>query len=63
MSFNPDTTRAMAHERFRDFERRADGGLLDEPRSHTSLVSKMRERMPFVHPRDRRTFRPARDAG
>jgi hypothetical protein len=63
MNFNPDTTRAMAHERFRDFERNADDGLLDEARSHTSLVSRMRERMPFVHPRDRRALRAARDAG
>lgn len=63
MNLNADTTRAMANERFRDFELRADHGLADEPRRHASVVSRMRERMPFVSPRERRVFRPAAPSG
>ena len=61
MSFHPDITRAMASERQRDF---IDGSeqrrLARESRGdHASLVSRMRERLPFVRPRERRAFRPA----
>lgn len=51
----------MAAERFRDFERDADRSLLarEVRGEHASLLARMRERLPFVTPRERRTFRPA----
>lgn len=61
MSLHPDLTRAMAGERHRDFERdAANSRLAREARGdHASLVSRMRSRMPFVRPSERRVFRPA----
>ena len=62
---HPDITRAMAGERFRDFERDAERSrLAREARGdHESLVARLRIRMPFVRPRERRAYRPARAAG
>ena len=62
MSLNPHSTSMMAAERFRDFERTArHGDLAGEIRGdHASLLARMRDRLPFVPPRERRTVRPAR---
>lgn len=62
MNLNSYSTQRMAAERFRDFERAADRSHLarDTGAGHASLLARLRHRMPFTPPRERRAIRPAR---